>query len=168
MFYAGAIGMEFFFFFFNDTATTEIYTLSLHDALPICDAAELAGGIVSVSQPETVVIGISREAVEAVAMDAGVIERRLGVARCQARDAVACRVSRLQGNARGVGLSGWTRGAIVVVSPLITERVGEAGHQAIGVVLVRALVALLIGQGENLAGGIARGVDGEGSRSEER
>src|SRR5256885_11989913 len=27
----------YFFFFFNDTATTEIYTLSLHDALPICD-----------------------------------------------------------------------------------------------------------------------------------
>src|SRR3712207_8361598 len=27
-----------FIFFFNDTATTEIYTLSLHDALPICDA----------------------------------------------------------------------------------------------------------------------------------
>src|SRR2546429_7390701 len=26
-----------FFFFFNDTATTEIYTLSLHDALPICN-----------------------------------------------------------------------------------------------------------------------------------
>src|SRR3712207_8907363 len=25
-----------FLFFFNDTATTEIYTLSLHDALPIC------------------------------------------------------------------------------------------------------------------------------------
>src|SRR2546430_11393329 len=28
-----------FFFFFNDTATTEIYTLSLHDALPICGGA---------------------------------------------------------------------------------------------------------------------------------
>src|SRR2546430_14475724 len=28
--------MILFFFFFNDTATTEIYTLSLHDALPIC------------------------------------------------------------------------------------------------------------------------------------
>src|SRR5256712_6397812 len=27
-----------FFFFFNDTATTEIYTLSLHDALPICES----------------------------------------------------------------------------------------------------------------------------------
>src|SRR3989338_5316522 len=25
-------------FFFNDTATTEIYTLSLHDALPICSS----------------------------------------------------------------------------------------------------------------------------------
>src|SRR5690606_39327814 len=28
-------------FFFNDTATTEIYTLSLHDALPICPFAPL-------------------------------------------------------------------------------------------------------------------------------
>src|SRR2546430_8728078 len=31
--------MIFIFFFFNDTATTEIYTLSLHDALPIWIAA---------------------------------------------------------------------------------------------------------------------------------
>src|SRR5258708_2882767 len=30
-----------FFFFFNDTATTEIYTLSLHDALPIWTVAEV-------------------------------------------------------------------------------------------------------------------------------
>src|SRR5256885_11332649 len=30
-----------FFFFFNDTATTEIYTLSLHDALPILPANNL-------------------------------------------------------------------------------------------------------------------------------
>src|SRR2546426_2727217 len=30
-----------FFFFFNDTATTEIYTLSLHDALPISDFREI-------------------------------------------------------------------------------------------------------------------------------
>src|SRR5690349_22691719 len=27
-------------FFFNDSATTEIYTLSLHDALPICPASD--------------------------------------------------------------------------------------------------------------------------------
>src|SRR3712207_9040148 len=33
-----------YFFFFNDTATTEIYTLSLHDALPICLAQGGAPG----------------------------------------------------------------------------------------------------------------------------
>src|SRR2546429_1814143 len=35
-----------FIFFFNDTATTEIYTLSLHDALPIC--FPIAGDIQSI------------------------------------------------------------------------------------------------------------------------
>ena len=30
-------------FFFNDTATTEIYTLSLHDALPICTVVVCRG-----------------------------------------------------------------------------------------------------------------------------
>src|SRR5215467_14938941 len=35
----------FFFFFFNDTATTEIYTLSLHDALPILLALEGAADL---------------------------------------------------------------------------------------------------------------------------
>src|SRR6266404_9138353 len=34
------IGTDSFIFFFNDTATTEIYTLSLHDALPICSRAD--------------------------------------------------------------------------------------------------------------------------------
>src|SRR5256885_16340281 len=33
----------FFFFFFNDTATTEIYTLSLHDALPISTLMNILG-----------------------------------------------------------------------------------------------------------------------------
>src|SRR2546430_4571186 len=35
------------FFFFNDTATTEIYTLSLHDALPICSTGSGLNGSVS-------------------------------------------------------------------------------------------------------------------------
>src|SRR2546430_14258262 len=34
-----------FFFFFNDTATTEIYTLSLHDALPILTAALIGAAV---------------------------------------------------------------------------------------------------------------------------
>src|SRR5687768_6731559 len=36
---------NFFVFFFNDTATTEIYTLSLHDALPILFGSEAANSI---------------------------------------------------------------------------------------------------------------------------
>src|SRR3712207_7713306 len=35
-----------FFFFFNDTATTEIYTLSLHDALPIYLRERSSDGVV--------------------------------------------------------------------------------------------------------------------------
>src|SRR5262249_59976441 len=41
------------FFFFNDTATTEIYTLSLHDALPISSGATLMEG----SSPQASVKG---------------------------------------------------------------------------------------------------------------
>src|SRR5438067_4984515 len=41
-----------FFFFFNDTATTEIYTLSLHDALPIVrPGVERAGGYPGAVRP---------------------------------------------------------------------------------------------------------------------
>src|SRR2546422_11449417 len=36
----------FLFFFFNDTATTEIYTLSLHDALPISPLHARGSGLV--------------------------------------------------------------------------------------------------------------------------
>src|SRR2546426_12575211 len=51
---------SFSFFFFNDTATTEIYTLSLHDALPIlthvAQALELPGlaGVRREKHPATV------------------------------------------------------------------------------------------------------------------
>src|SRR2546430_7702515 len=38
-------------FFFNDTATTEIYTLSLHDALPICASAAPGRGQVGPASP---------------------------------------------------------------------------------------------------------------------
>src|SRR5690349_22418943 len=43
----------FTFFFFNDTATTEIYTLSLHDALPICsDGVDNDGdGLIDAADP---------------------------------------------------------------------------------------------------------------------
>src|SRR3712207_8011310 len=56
--------MKYGFFFLNDTATTEIYTLSLHDALPICLPAgdrrdpprlDLAVGLVVQLEPVGVV-----------------------------------------------------------------------------------------------------------------
>src|SRR2546430_11985467 len=54
-----SFGEVFFFFFFNDTATTEIYTLSLHDALPIWDrrgegedVSNLAGGTLTPQSPQ--------------------------------------------------------------------------------------------------------------------
>src|SRR5438270_2520073 len=40
-----------FFFFFNDTPTTEIYTLSLHDALPIFQIAAIALILIAASFP---------------------------------------------------------------------------------------------------------------------
>src|SRR2546429_8190207 len=40
---------RFFFFFFNDTATTEIYTLSLHDALPILRTSWLSAASIPIS-----------------------------------------------------------------------------------------------------------------------
>src|SRR5260221_10891109 len=42
------LSCSFFIFFFNDTATTEIYTLSLHDALPI---RSMSGGPRRSSRP---------------------------------------------------------------------------------------------------------------------
>src|SRR2546427_2913509 len=50
------------FFFFNDTATTEIYTLSLHDALPICarhsgDQGQFPRSLRSVSSGKPEVVG---------------------------------------------------------------------------------------------------------------
>src|SRR2546429_6743262 len=41
-------------FFFNDTATTEIYTLSLHDALPICSRSPACGPMPSTNGCATI------------------------------------------------------------------------------------------------------------------
>src|SRR2546421_6647935 len=52
--------MFFSFFFFNDTATTEIYTLSLHDALPICAAPAALQEICDRLQPGTIEVFAQR------------------------------------------------------------------------------------------------------------
>src|SRR3989475_8525965 len=52
-----------FFFFFNDTATTEIYTLSLHDALPISDYRVVPW--VTFTDPEVARVGLTAAEAEA-------------------------------------------------------------------------------------------------------
>src|SRR3712207_7807138 len=56
------------FFFFNDTATTEIYTLSLHDALPISSVAALPG--LAEDRRTTGTSGVARAALAATAATA--------------------------------------------------------------------------------------------------
>src|SRR2546430_16569400 len=62
-----------FFFFFNDTATTEIYTLSLHDALPIwvrpaaVEAEALAGTVAGGGRRDGQASVVAAEIVGAVA-----------------------------------------------------------------------------------------------------
>src|SRR3712207_7632889 len=53
-------------FFFNDTATTEIYTLSLHDALPIYELGDLVGRLA----------GMLDEGERDVLLDADRVEQR--------------------------------------------------------------------------------------------
>src|SRR2546430_8749831 len=48
------------FFFFNDTATTEIYTLSLHDALPISASVVYTFGVTRMQLNSLCTIGVTR------------------------------------------------------------------------------------------------------------
>src|SRR5256885_7647944 len=62
----------FFFFFFNDTATTEIYTLSLHDALPISTEAPAGFDTPTLSQnqgSESISNGIAEPRGDTFALD---------------------------------------------------------------------------------------------------
>src|SRR2546428_2197006 len=79
-----------FFFFFNDTATTEIYTLSLHDALPILlkfmrasikmiGVSNLQSFIASMTQKLTL-SDISDESKKLCRLDTPIIDRKSGSA----------------------------------------------------------------------------------------
>src|SRR5256885_11284902 len=65
------------FFFFNDTATTEIYTLSLHDALPICQ-----GGGSSQVGKDSLGAGVSPPGLFAACAH-GIVMRQCAGEKCQ-------------------------------------------------------------------------------------
>src|SRR6266566_10047701 len=58
-----------FFFFFNDTATTEIYTLSLHDALPISSGK---GGVGKSTVSANLAAALARDGHRVALMDADI------------------------------------------------------------------------------------------------
>src|SRR2546423_517920 len=72
----GAVDGDGDFFFFNDTATTEIYALSLHDALPIL----LDRGQAVVGRIGPRAVGREREGAEAIAAGRAGLHREIGLA----------------------------------------------------------------------------------------
>src|SRR5256885_2759529 len=66
----------FIFFFFNDTATTEIYTLSLHDALPISKVQDEPGRPISFEETGTVATQIPGVGVTAHSSNGGYQDRK--------------------------------------------------------------------------------------------
>src|SRR2546429_6690542 len=77
------------FFFFNDTATTEIYTLSLHDALPIYAAvAALVAAMASSAQVAAAERMIEKQAV----VDAPIERSEEHTSELQSRLHLVCRL----------------------------------------------------------------------------
>src|SRR3712207_8004560 len=82
------------FFFFNDTATTEIYTLSLHDALPICRRGVAGGGARARRRVRAVPVRRARPLPSALAGRAGGARRRSEehTSELQSRQYLVCRL----------------------------------------------------------------------------
>src|SRR2546427_6654532 len=103
------------FFFFNDTATTEIYTLSLHDALPISLAA--AGAQLGLSGSTTIVgpgqltnqgaLELLSDTVAAVLVNEGLLRSGEDTAENQAQSNIVCPLLLVKKNGN-VGFSGLT------------------------------------------------------------
>src|SRR5256885_1439445 len=136
-------------FFFNDTATTEIYTLSLHDALPICFSTlggKIPKGILLVGPPGTgktlLARAVAGEAgvpvIQAAGSDfnemyVGVGSKRVRQLAKQARDAAPCIVfidefDSLGGRRGRPNRSGEEE---VTLTQLLVEMDGMAGSEGI-------------------------------------
>src|SRR3712207_7722547 len=84
-------------FFFNDTATTEIYTLSLHDALPIspvvdAGAAERVRADAHAGVPDRVEVEHRRQVVDVVAEEVVRLRSEEHTSELQSRQYLVCRL----------------------------------------------------------------------------
>src|SRR2546422_3880341 len=88
--------ISFFFFFFNDTATPEIYTLSLHDALPISSVHRfMAGPLLPERQREhlpRLATGTSREGDRRIATPHRSLRSEEHTSELQSRLHLVCRL----------------------------------------------------------------------------
>src|SRR2546422_5291277 len=87
-----------FFFFFNDTATTEIYTLSLYDALPISIAPQRPAGVRWRTRSCRPVISCRARRVSAVSIQPGstALTWMLSCAHAEAHALVNCTIPPLE------------------------------------------------------------------------
>src|SRR3712207_7677473 len=77
-----------FIFFFNDTATTEIYTLSLHDALPIFDYQ----GVMSCFADPTIILFLGGFILAIAATKSGLDRSEEHTSELQSRQYLVCRL----------------------------------------------------------------------------
>ena len=139
---------RFFFFFFNDTATTEIYTLSLHDALPICIVAARFNEIIVNKLLGGAVDGLVRHGVEEENITAawvpGAFEIPLTaqkMAQSGKYDAVICVGAVIRGDtthydyvcnevSKGIAQVGLATGVPVLFGVITTENIEQAISRA--------------------------------------
>src|SRR2546430_15909223 len=104
------------FFFFNDTATTEIYPLSLHDALPILAGNFAMRLAVIVHTPQMVAVrhrgesSVEREDLKSVSGKVEVTNDQIGRASC--RERVEISVGAVSLKKKNVRPSRWRRGEV--------------------------------------------------------
>src|SRR6266850_5307196 len=116
-------------FFFNDTATTEIYTLSLHDALPILSRRRRAERAREPAQHDRLVLGLAVDAEIAVG-GIGVVDQVIERARAVvAVDAVG--VARTAARERGAALAHLVDQARAARPVDPAEAQDDAGHPAL-------------------------------------
>src|SRR2546422_7422317 len=100
----------FSFFFFNDTATTEIYTLSLHDALPILTLGVATANSVLLITYADDLRREGRSALEA-ALEAGSVRSEEHTSELQSRLQLVCRLLLVKKKHTYVGLDAPARSA---------------------------------------------------------